>query len=145
MGVFGVDVLQRFERSHIPEPMSGCWLWLENQHSVSGHGRFSYDSKTEYAHRVSYEMHKGAVTGDVVRHTCDTPSCVNPDHLTTGTRADNMHDMYRRGRSYAQNQTHCKQGHEFTEENTKLTIRQRICLTCKRVTDREYRRRKRAS
>jgi hypothetical protein len=33
-----------------------------------------------------------------VRHRCDNPPCVNPDHLLIGTLADNIHDMDSRGR-----------------------------------------------
>lgn len=143
MGVFGVDVEQRFEASYIPEPMSGCWLWVGNLHPVSGHGRIGVNGKSEYAHRVSYVINGKIIDDEVVRHTCDVAYCVNPDHLVTGSRTDNMDDMYRRGRSYAQNQIHCKQGHEFTPENTRVTARQRVCITCARERGREWARKNR--
>ena len=33
------------------------------------------------------------------RHTCDNPSCINPEHLICGTAADNAADKVKRGRS----------------------------------------------
>lgn len=37
-------------------------------------------------------------TGKILRHTCDTPACVRPDHLIPGTQAENSQDMKSRGR-----------------------------------------------
>jgi len=52
------------------------------------------------AHRFSYELHNGAIPdGLICCHRCDTPACVNPDHLYVGTDADNVADRERRGRS----------------------------------------------
>jgi len=51
------------------------------------------------AHRASYLLNKGKIPdGLVVRHRCDNPICVNPDHLTVGTQKDNMQDCLQRGR-----------------------------------------------
>lgn len=55
------------------------------------------------SHRVVYCRHNGLVMDDikelVVRHTCDNPRCINPNHLIIGTMADNNRDRAERGRS----------------------------------------------
>lgn len=83
----------------IPEPNSGCWLWTAYIND-DGYGRIrSSNNKLMGAHRASYEIHRGSIpAGLQVLHTCDTPSCVNPDHLFVGTVQDNMDDMVAKGR-----------------------------------------------
>ena len=53
-----------------------------------------------YPYRLVYLQFYGPIPeGKVVRHTCDTPRCINPKHLQIGTRAENSQDMVERGRS----------------------------------------------
>lgn len=86
-------VLQnRIERSSTPEPNSGCWLW-DGSPGTAGYGTTVVNGKTVSAHRASYSAFIGEIpTGKVVRHRCDTKSCVNPDHLSIGTHSDNVND-----------------------------------------------------
>lgn len=50
-------------------------------------------------HRLVYELVSGVKpTGYVVCHSCDVPLCINPDHLSLGTPADNMHHKFLRNR-----------------------------------------------
>jgi len=63
-----------------------------------GYGQFRFNGKTELAHRVSYELANGPiVVGLNVLHKCDTPACVNPDHLEAGTQKKNIQDAHDRG------------------------------------------------
>lgn len=123
------SVLDRFEEKYIPEPMSGCWLWMGH---VNPYGLFQIDGVRVGAHVASYYLLKdGPIEyGMVVRHTCDTPSCVNPDHLELGTYEQNNQDRDRRGRNYQASKTKCLNGHEFTEKNTRHYKGQRWCRRC---------------
>ena len=53
--------------------------------------------KSKRAHRIAFFLTTGQTDG-VVRHSCDTPLCCNPVHLSSGTQADNVADMVARRR-----------------------------------------------
>lgn len=93
-----MSVAARLEANSIPEPNSGCRLWV-GQYNVNGYGRISVRGKKTGAHRAAYEVAHGAIpTGKDVCHKCDVRGCVNPDHLWLGSRADNLADMRAKGR-----------------------------------------------
>lgn len=97
------------------------------------------------AHRLAWTAAYGRIAKDaIVLHRCDNPRCVRLDHLTLGTQADNIAEMCDRGRHYTERddyvpQTHCKRGHEFTPENTRMYKGKRFCRTCGRDQQRERR------
>jgi hypothetical protein len=91
---------ERFERQYTPEPNSGCWLWAGFERSNQGYGGIQIGGRAKFAHRVSWELHRGPIPdGLFVLHKCDVPSCVNPDHLFLGTKRDNAIDRHRKGRT----------------------------------------------
>jgi len=76
---------------------ASCWLWTGHR-DRDGYGTFR-DVRHVRAHRWSWEQANGPIPrGLVLCHRCDTPSCVNPDHLFIGTIADNNRDMVAKGR-----------------------------------------------
>ena len=79
--------------------------------------------------------------GMEVRHLDGNPHNCSAGNLTWGTRSENMRDMVRHGTNLNAAKTHCKHGHEFTPENTVIITTDsgrpgRMCLTCKRKSNR---------
>lgn len=129
---------QQLEDKCFMEPNTGCWLWP---------GLAPYGPVKRSLRLFKGIIHPGGVNNHI-RHSCDTPACINPDHLTLGTRGENMDDMFRRGRaathisSQRKQKTHCKSGHEFTPENIMIEIdgkwRKRKCRACKAISCAKY-------
>lgn len=89
---------EQFFRRVEYDPNAGCWLWSGGV-GCGGYGRFRHGGAS-LAHRVSYAWAKGPIpAGFVVMHKCDTPACVNPEHLSAGTQGDNNADRQAKGRS----------------------------------------------
>lgn len=91
-------VRDRFNEKWVPVTESGCWLWTATCDS-GGDGRIRIAGRLDAAHRVSWEFANGVSPGSAhVLHKCDTPSCVNPQHLRLGTHNENMADRGAKGR-----------------------------------------------
>lgn len=77
---------------------TGCLEWTGTLWKT-GYGRFQMANKSHKAHRVAYELAKGAIEGAAcVLHRCDNRKCINVDHLFIGTRKDNNLDKTAKGR-----------------------------------------------
>ena len=90
----------RFWENVMPEPNSGCWLWIGAWSNAGRAAASRYGQHLgEGAHRFAYRTFVGAIPGGVhVLHRCDIGPCVNPRHLFLGTAVDNATDMLAKGR-----------------------------------------------
>jgi hypothetical protein len=119
-----------FDAKWMPEPMSGCWLWLGCTTRV-GYGRVWVRDRLTTAHRFAYERWVGPISeGLQVDHLCRQRCCVNPEHLEAVTARENT----LRGTAPAAANARkvlCKNGHPLSGPN--LTTRpcgRRACVAC---------------
>lgn len=89
-------------RSRVDSSGPDCWPWTGsiNEH---GYGTLQIGGRAgrrERAHRIAFSLANGDIPpGMAVCHSCDNPACCRPDHLWLGTQADNLRDMFRKGRA----------------------------------------------
>ncbi len=90
-------VIERFETYY--DKSVGCWLWTGGLFS-NGYAQFRVGTHKVRAHRFMWLITNGPIPASLcVCHTCDTPQCVNPDHLWLGTHKQNIQDRDRKGRT----------------------------------------------
>lgn len=119
-----------------------CLIWTGAVNN-KGYGTIGRrDRGTRLVHRIVLWEHEGIEDGQVCLHSCDTPRCCNPEHLSAGTQADNIRESIERGRfAFKQPLTQCQRGHDLTPENTRITGSRKIrqCRECARIRRRKYR------
>lgn len=122
----------RIERHSIPEPNSGCWLWI-GASDGRGYGQLATErgASPVKAHRASLMAFKSEL-GEDTDHLCRQPSCVNPAHLQAVSHRVNCLRGHSPNAINAR-KTHCALGHEFTPGNTyspPSRPKSRQCLVC---------------
>lgn len=98
----GHSTVDRFW-ARVQKSDDGCWRFAGAVCNRAGHIHICReDGSRAFAHRLSYELHHGPIpAGQVVRHRCDVPACVNPAHLLVGSQGDNIQDAIDRDRRNA--------------------------------------------
>jgi|SRR5690554_19651 len=77
---------------NIQKDSNGCWIWQRSCNSA-GYGQLTENKRYWLAHRYAYQCYySDLLDEDIVRHSCHTPKCCNPEHLIKGSNLDNWHD-----------------------------------------------------
>lgn len=86
---------------------NSCWNWTaflsskkkKGSRTFIPYGKIRVLGKYKLSHRVSWELHFGAIPNrSFVLHKCDNSKCVNPAHLELGDQSKNMKDCFNRKR-----------------------------------------------
>lgn len=139
------DVRRFLVERTVPEPNSGCLLWLGAVNDA-GYGQLRVGMRLLYVHRLAFEIVNGPLAkGLHALHRCDVPSCVNAAHLFAGTHRDNMVDASKKRRLHAKTVA-CPHGHAlaYLQNDPGGKGVARVCLTCRRERQRRYAARMRA-
>jgi len=101
---YGGVAMSRITNKVVIDEVTGCHLW-QGCSTNGGYGMLRVGSITDGSrtmkgvHVIVYEHYNGKVPkGMVVKHSCDTPSCCNPDHLSAATQRENVLECMRKGR-----------------------------------------------
>lgn len=114
-----------------------CWLWTAGKSHGYGSFRLTLETaggtKGIQAHRFAYKQLVGPIPdGMTLDHReCRNKLCVRPAHVVLCTNAQNVLQPDS-GPGINRAKTHCKFGHEFTQENTYLVPLGRQCQTCRK-------------
>lgn len=133
------DPIERFWSKVAVAGPDECWLWIPTP-NWAGYGQIHWDGRSQHAHRISWQIANGPIPAGLdIDHEChnrsDCPAgvcvhrrCVNPAHLRTATRSENIRAS---NRLYPRHET-CSRGHEFDEANTYINPRGgRECRACR--------------
>lgn len=130
-----ITMEERLLKGAARDAQTGCLRW-RGSHNHKGYGYVLVDGKKTGAHRVAYELWIGPIPdGHEIDHVssrgCAYRDCIESSHLEAVTHLENLARKPVR--------THCKNGHEYTPENTRWSAppagrenRSRICRACRR-------------
>ena len=135
------SVLERLERLSIPEPNSGCVLFL-GYLDKDGYGRIrGVDGPVVSAHIAAYRAEVGPIPdGFWIDHLCRVRCCINTSHMEAVPPRINTLRGNTIAAAYSSRDV-CLSGHLFNEKNTYMQRGARRCRTCTNEQQRRYQRR----
>jgi hypothetical protein len=132
----------KFDKTSSPD---GCWLWTGKLTPMGYALVHLHPHPTYLVHRVAYTLAVGPIPDNMtIDHVkargCKNCHCGNPDHLEPVPLDVNIARSSAAHIINAQ-KTHCKRGHLFSTENTRITAKgARACRVCDRIRSETKRR-----
>lgn len=131
------------------DPKTNCRLW-KGSRNPQGYGRIAIreeDGKlhNRYVHIVAFRVFIGEPSGLVLHKDwiCPNKNCWNPEHLYSGNHSQNRHDSIAKHGHALRDRTHCLNGHEYTDQNTrKLKNGHRMCRACFNIRNEKLKQKK---
>lgn len=130
------DIIKKINAKTIIDPITNCWIYT-GYIGQDGYGKIYYRGRQMSTHRISVHIHHGLDLSNknlkaLHKLECPNKACWNPSHLYIGTAYENNQDKSISGKAISGNsfRTHCKYGHEFTEENTYVADGRKTCKQC---------------
>lgn len=106
-----LSAVDRFLKYAMPEPNSGCWVWLGQIANKYGYGTMWLNGRKVTAQRASWILLRGQIPDKYeIDHKCNNPSCVNPDHLRPLTKKENLAQR-------VLTKKYCRKGHPLADGN----------------------------
>jgi len=127
-----MDILSRIERHMDPMVDGQCWTTSYKVTTHNPYPRMFINGKAVKVMRIFWEAHHGEPVpeGMVLRHTCNNPACVNPEHIVPGTHSENMQDSVRAGTHYYPRNPTTYDWEEFADlRDEQFTIREISWIT----------------
>lgn len=91
--------------------------------NAKGYASCWFEGGYSMLHRKAYCLANScslaSIADRVVRHTCDNPRCINPEHLLIGTQIENVRDTMRQSNSRVT--TRVLEDHEVEAARTSYT------------------------
>jgi len=79
---------------------NGCWICINRRLDKTGYHKIKHQQKSYRLSRFIYENIVGDIPeGYIIRHKCDNPNCINPEHMELGTYKQNSEDRDSRDRN----------------------------------------------
>jgi hypothetical protein len=112
-----------------------CLIWDGSKNERNGYGRMwscGGIPAVDYVHRLSHEAFVGPIpVGLTIDHRCRVRLCIEPTHLEPVTLKVNQARRPTKGA--------CPKGHPYTEENTLIHRRTKVCKRCHADRERDRR------